>query len=53
MMLEHFDMNQEANSIRGAVEKTINLNIGTPDIVPHKKSTTSEVGTFISNIILE
>ena len=53
MMLEHFEMNQEASSIRDAVEKTINNNIGTPDIATIERSTTAEVGTFISNIILE
>jgi len=53
MMLDHFDMAQEANAIRHAVEKTINCNIGTPDIAPNQNSTTAEVGSYISNIILE
>ena len=52
MMLDHFDMTQEANTIRDAVQKTINRNIGTPDIKANESSTTGEVGTYISNIIL-
>ena len=53
MMLDHFDMAQEANAIRDAVQKTINSDIGTPDITPNQSSTTAEVGSYISNIILE
>ena len=53
MMLDHFNMVTEANAIRDAVQKTINNNIGTPDISPDKSSTTSEVGSYISNIILQ
>ena len=52
MMLDHFDMAQEANTIRDAVQKTINRDIGTPDIKPNESSTTAEVGSYISNIIL-
>ena len=52
MMLDHFDMAQEANAIRDAVQKTINSDIGTPDITPDQSSTTAEVGSYISNIIL-
>ena len=53
MMLDNFDMFKEANAIRDAVKKTINNNIGTPDISPDKSSTTSEVGSYIRNIILQ
>jgi 3-isopropylmalate dehydrogenase len=52
MMLDHFDMTQEANTIRDAVQKTVNRDIGTPDIKPNESSTTAEVGSYISNIIL-
>ena len=52
MMLDHFDMTQEANAIRDAVQKTIDSDIGTPDITPDQSSTTSEVGSYIRNIIL-
>ena len=53
MMLDHFDMFQEANTIRDAVQKSINSDVGTPDIVSDQSSTTAEVGSYISNIILE
>ena len=51
MMLDHFDMVDEANAIRDAVQKTIDNNVGTTDIYPDKSFTTSEVGTYISDII--
>ena len=51
MMLDHFDMVDEANAIRDAVQKTIDNNVGTPDIYPDKNFTTSDVGSFISDII--
>lgn len=51
MMLDHFDMVDEANAIRDAVQKTIDNNVGTPDIYPDKSFTTSEVGSHISDII--
>ena len=53
MMLDHFDMFQEANTIRDAVQKSINSDVGTPDIVSDQIYTTAEVGSYISNIILE
>ena len=53
MMLDHFNMFQEANTIRDAVEKTINNGVGTPDIVANQSSKTSDVGSYISNIILK
>ena len=52
MMLDHFDMAHEANAIRDAVQKTINNDIGTPDITPNQSSITAEVGSYICNIIL-
>ena len=51
MMLDHFEMVDEANKIRDAVQKTIDNNVGTTDIYPDKSFTTSEVGTYISDII--
>ena len=51
MMLNHFEMVDEANAIRDAVQKTIDNNVGTTDIYPDKSFTTSEVGTYISDII--
>ena len=51
MMLDHFDMVDEANAVRDAVQKTIDNNVGTPDIYPDKNFTTSDVGSYISDII--
>ena len=52
MMLDHFDMVDEACSIRDAVQKTISNKVGTPDIYPEKSFTTSEVGSYISDDII-
>ena len=52
MMLDHFDMVDEACSIRDAVQKTISNKVGTPDIYPEKSFTTSEVGSCISDDII-
>ena len=52
MMLDHFDMVDEACSIRDAVQKTISNKVGTPDIYPNKSFTTSEVGSYISDDII-
>lgn len=52
MMLDHFDMFDEACSIRDAVQKTISNKVGTPDIYPDKSFTTSEVGSYISDYII-
>jgi len=51
MMLDHFDMVDEANAIRDAVQKTIDNTVCTPDIYPDKNFTTSDVGSYISDII--
>ena len=51
MMLDNFNMVEEANAIRIAVQKTIDNRVGTLDLYPEKSFTTSEVGSYISNII--
>ena len=51
MMLDNFNMVEEANAIRVAVQKTIDNSVGTLDLYPKKSFTTSEVGSYISNII--
>ena len=51
MMLDNFNMVEEANAIRVAVQKTIDNSVGTIDLYPEKSFTTSEVGSYISNII--
>jgi 3-isopropylmalate dehydrogenase len=54
MLLEHFNLHEEADSIRNAVEKSIELNITTPDLNSTKKfAHTSEVGEFISDYIID
>ncbi len=53
MMLDHFDMIKEANTIRDAVQQTIDNNVGTPDIYPEKSFTTREVGSYICDMILQ
>ena len=53
MMLDHFEMVDEANAIRDAVQKTIDNNVGTADIDPDKNITTSDVDSYISDIIFQ
>ncbi|MDH3322124.1 MAG: 3-isopropylmalate dehydrogenase [Flavobacteriaceae bacterium] len=54
MLLEHFDLFEEADAIKNAVEKSIELNITTPDINNTKKiAHTSDVGEFISEFIID
>lgn len=51
MLLDHFDLNDEADAIRDAVEKSIELGICTPDLIPNSTYTTSNVGDFIEEFI--
>lgn len=54
MLLEHFDLKEEGNVVRGAVDKSLEEGIRTPDIAfPGTKSyTTLEVGKWIADEIL-
>ncbi len=52
MLLEHFDLIGEANAIRDAVEKALELNITTPDLNNFNPITTEKVGDFIADYIL-
>ncbi|MEZ4874125.1 MAG: 3-isopropylmalate dehydrogenase [Flavobacteriaceae bacterium] len=53
MLLEHFTLYKEAELIKKAVEKSLELNITTPDLNPKNKSiTTHKVGDFIEDFIL-
>ncbi len=52
MLLEHFDLIGEANAIRDAVEKALELNLTTPDLNPNNPLTTEKVGDFIYDYIL-
>ena len=54
MLLEHFELHAEADSIRTAVEKSIEFNITTRDLNSTKKfAHTSDVGDFISEYIID
>lgn len=53
MLLEHFSLFEEAELIKKAVEKSLELNITTPDLNPKNTSvTTHKVGDFIEDFIL-
>ncbi len=52
MLLDHFQLNQEANHIREAVEKSLELNITTPDLNENNFDiSTNQVGDFIEDFI--
>ena len=52
MLLEHFNLNTEAELVRLAVEKSLKLNITTPDInTKYDNVTTSKVGEFVEDFI--
>ena len=52
MLLEHFDLVDEADAIRTGVEKSLALKISTPDINPDFDNvTTDKVGDFIADYI--
>jgi len=53
MLLEHFNLNDEAEEIRTAVEKSIELNISTPDLNIENHFSTANVGSFIRDFILD
>ena len=54
MLLEHLGLDEEANAIERAVEKSLDLNITTEDIKGKNKysASTSKVGDFIADYIL-
>ena len=53
MLLEHFGLQKEADRIQKAVDKSLELNITTPDLNPENtRITTSQVGNFIEDFIL-
>ncbi len=52
MLLDHFDLQSEAEMIRRAVERSIDLNITTPDLnAENKQVTTKLIGDFIEDFI--
>jgi 3-isopropylmalate dehydrogenase len=52
MLLEHFDLHEEAHKVREAVKLSISMGIVTKDLNQNKHYKTNEVGNFISNFIL-
>ncbi len=52
MLLEHFNLIGEANAIKDAVEKALELNLTTPDLNTFNPLTTEKVGDFIADYIL-
>jgi 3-isopropylmalate dehydrogenase len=53
MLLEHFELFEEADSIRNAIDKSIELEITTADINSSQKFTTTDVGNFIHDFIID
>lgn len=52
MLLDHFDLFEEGDLIRSAVEKTLELNIVTPDLNVVRNYGTDYIGDSIANAIL-
>lgn len=53
MMLDHLGLTEEAEIIRKGVDKSLKLNITTPDInTQHDNVTTDKVGDFIADFIV-
>jgi len=53
MLLDHFKLYEEAEDIRTAVEKSLELNISTPDLNSTNHFSTTNVGNFLSDFILD
>lgn len=52
MLLEHFGLFEEAETVKEAVERSLKLGITTPDLgVKHERITTEKVGDFIADFI--
>lgn len=52
MLLDHFELHDEADLIRAAVDKSLQLKISTPDInTEYTNVTTDKVGDFIADFI--
>jgi len=52
LLLEHFDLYEEAEAIKNAVAVSINLNYCTPDIFADSTYSTDDVGNFIESMVL-
>lgn len=53
MLLDHFGLSEEAETIRDAVERAIELEVCTPDLNKHGAYSTENVGTFIEEFIAD
>jgi 3-isopropylmalate dehydrogenase len=53
MLLEHFDLYEEAEALRQAAEKSIELQITTQDINSSEVHYTNDIGEFISDYIID
>ena len=53
MLLEHFNLLEEAATIQAAVDKSLEMNICTSDINRKSAYSTEKVGTFIEGLILD
>ncbi len=52
MLLDHFELTDEANLIREAVDKSLKLHVTTPDLnTKFEHITTTKVGDFIEDVI--
>lgn len=52
MLLDHFDLNDEGDAVREAVEKSIKLGVCTSDLNPKSNYTTENIGDFIEGFII-
>ncbi len=52
MLLDHFNLREEAELVRRAVEKSLELKVSTPDLNEQNSFTTTRVGDFIAELIL-
>lgn len=53
MLLDHFELYEEAEDIRAAVENSIDLNITTPDLNDTNHFSTTNVGSFLRDYIID
>ena len=52
MLLDHFGLNEEADVVRFAVDKSLESNVVTPDLNSIRNYGTNYVGDYIANVIL-
>ena len=51
MLLDHFDLYEEAEVVREAVNNSIELGVSTSDLIPESKFSTDNIGDFITEYI--